>query len=246
VADRARGGARKQAATPTIVLLGSGNALSRCQWVRRLCGQRLRETRRIEGRQPYDGVSLGGREARSCCRLAAEFVRINVESHWTMQPNGPRAKQTTSVIIPMYSGRSGPVFCGTGLVCRSGAAWRLTSRPMVQHTICWASIWKLLRDLTPESPAGWRFIANVGNSASMPGNERGSAAHARIGLKLRTRIGKRSISRMPSRSSRDSREALYVLYRYNRIRPTGWYQHLALGARLPTMLSNRSLSKRAV
>jgi putative tryptophan/tyrosine transport system substrate-binding protein len=229
--------ARAQRQTPTIGFLGSGTPASQSQWVDAFV-QRLQELGWIEGRNLTIEYRWAEGSSDRAAELAAEFVRLNVDLIVTYaNPMVLATKQTTSVIPIVFAAAADPL--GTGLVAGLARPGGNVTGLSVQHTDLAGKHLELLRDLTP----GLRrlaIMANVGNSASMLEMREVQAAARAIGLEVAAlEIRRAEDIAHAFEELKGHAEALYVcidtILFANRVR----ISTLALGARLPTMLSNR-------
>jgi putative tryptophan/tyrosine transport system substrate-binding protein len=222
---------------PKIGFLGSGTAAAQGQWVAAFL-QRLRELGWIEGRSLTIEYRWAEGNGDRAAELAAEFVRLKVDVIVTYaNPMVVATKKATSVIPIVFAAAADPL--GTGLVASLARPGGNVTGLSVQNTELAGKHLELLRELIP----GLRrlaIIANVGNSASvLEMREVQAAAHA-IGIEVATLEIRRAEDIAPAfEEVRGRADALYVcidtVLFSNRIR----ISTLAIGAHLPTMLSNR-------
>ena len=136
-------------------------------------------TRLDRGSQRRDRVSLGGGTHERFAEIAAEFVRLKVDVIVTAgTASVVAAKQATSVIPIVFPVAGDPV--GSGLVASLARPGGNVTGLSTQRPILLASDSNFCARLFPVS-AGWRSLANVGNSRRRAGDERGSGGgpHAR-------------------------------------------------------------------
>jgi putative ABC transport system substrate-binding protein len=222
---------------PRIGFLGSGTAVVQGQWVAAFL-QRLRELGWIEGRNLTIEYRWAEGSSDRAAELAAEFVRLKVDVIVTYaNPMVVATKKATSVIPIVFAAAADPL--GTGLVASLARPGGNVTGLSVQNTELAGKHLELLRELIP----GLRrlaIMANVGNSASvLEMREVQAAAHA-MGIEVATLEIRRAENIAPAfEEVRGRADALYVcidtVLFSNRIRVST----LAIGAHLPTMLSNR-------
>jgi putative tryptophan/tyrosine transport system substrate-binding protein len=227
----------QQPKPPTIGFLGSGTLAVQGEWVAAFV-QRLRELGWIEGRNlPIEYRWAEGSSDRAA-EIAAEFVRLKVDVIVTYaNPMVVATKQTTSVIPIVFAAAADPL--GTGIVAGLARPGGNVTGLSVQETDLAGKHLELLRNLVP----GLRrlaIMANVGNAASVLEMREVQAAARTIGLEVATlEIWRAEDIARAFEELNGHAEALYVcidtILFSNRIR----ISTLALGARLPTMLSNR-------
>jgi putative ABC transport system substrate-binding protein len=222
---------------PTIGFLGSGTPAAQSQWAAALV-QRLRELGWIEGRNL--AIEYRWAEGRSdrAAELAAEFVRLKVDLIVTYaNPIVLATKQAALGVPIVFAAAADPL--GTGLVASLARPGGNATGLSVQNTDLVGKHLELLRDLIP----GLRRLAimvNVGNSASVLEMRAVQAAARTIGLEVAAlEIRRAEDISHAFEELKGHAEALYVcidtVLFANRIRINA----MALGDRLPTMLSNR-------
>ena len=229
--------AQQRGKLPTIGFLGSGTPAAQSRVGGRL-GAAAPRTRLDRGSQPCDRVSLGGGKSDSATEFAAEFVRLKVDLIVTYaNPIVLAAKQAASGVPIVFAAAADPL--GTGLVASLARPGGNATGLSIQNTDLVGKRLELLRDLIP----GLRRLAimvNVGNSASVLEMREVQAAARTIGLEVATLEIRRPEEISPALEElKGHAEALYVcidtVLFANRIR----ISTMALGHRLPTMLSNR-------
>ena len=219
--------------------MGSGTAAAQGQWVAAFL-QRLRELGWIEGRNLTIEYRWAEGSSDRAAVLAAEFVRLKVDVIVTYaNPMVVAAKKATSAIPIVFAAAADPL--GTGLVASLARLGSNVTGLSVQNTELAGKHLELLRELIPELRR-LAIMANVGNSASvLEMREVQAAAHA-IGIEVATlEIRRAEDIAAAFEEAKGRADALYVcidtVLFSNRIR----ISTLAIGAHLPTMLSNREL-----
>jgi len=222
---------------PRIGFLGSGTAAAQGQWVAAFL-QRLRELGWIDGRNLTIEYRWAEGSSDRAAELAAEFVRLKVDVIVTYaNPMVVATKKATSVIPIVFAAAADPL--GTGLVASLARPGSNVTGLSVQNTELAGKHLELLRELIPELRR-LAIMANVGNSASvLEMREVQAAAHA-IGIEVATlEIRRAEDIAAAFEEAKGRADALYVcidtVLFSNRIRVST----LAIGAHLPTMLSNR-------
>jgi putative ABC transport system substrate-binding protein len=222
---------------PKIGFLGSGTAAAQGQWVAAF-SQRLRELGWIEGRNLTIEYRWAEGNSDRAAELAAEFVRLKVDVIVTYaNPMVVAAKQTTSVIPIVFAAAADPL--GTGLVASLARPAGNVTGLSVQNTDLAGKHLELLRDLIPDLRR-LAIMANVNNPASLLEMRAVQEAARTIGFEVAAlEIRRAEDIAAALEVLKGHTEALYVcidtMLFSNRIR----ISTLAIGARLPTMLSNR-------
>jgi putative tryptophan/tyrosine transport system substrate-binding protein len=222
---------------PTIGFLGSGTFAAQGQWVASFL-ERLRELGWIEGRNFTIEYRWAEGSSDRAAELAAEFVRLKVDVIVTYaNPMVVAAKQTTSVIPIVFAAAADPL--GTGLVASLARPAGNITGLSVQNTDLAGKHLELLRDLIPDLRR-LAIMANVNNPASLLEMRAVQEAARTIGFEVAAlEIRQAEDIAAAFEVLKDHTEALYVcidtMLFSNRIR----INTLAIGARLPTMLSNR-------
>src|SRR5262245_58213736 len=220
---------------PTIGYLGVTTAAATSRWLPAFV-QRLRELGWVEGRTvAIEYRWAEGRSERSS-EIAAEFVRLKVDVIVAAGSGAAAAKEVTSVIPIVFYLSTDPI--GGGLVAslaRPGG--NITGLSNQLADLAGKRI-GLLREVVP----GLRQLAILGNVGSQAALEMGEAqtVASKLGLEVATSEMRRAEDIAPAfEAFRDRADALYVcgdpVQVTNRIR----INTLALGLRLPTMLSTR-------
>lgn len=222
---------------PKIGFLGSGTSAAQGQWVAAFL-QRLRELGWIEGRNLIIEYRWAEGSSDRAAEIAAEFVRLKVDVIVTYaNPMVIATKKATSVIPIVFAAAADPL--GTGLVASLARPGGNVTGLSVQNTELAGKHLDLLRELIP----GLRqlaIMANVGNSASVLEMGEVQAAARAIGIEVaRLEIQGPEDIAPAVEQARGRADALYVcidtVLFSNRI----CISTLAVGAHLPTMLSNR-------
>ncbi|MGB8604968.1 ABC transporter substrate-binding protein [Bradyrhizobium sp.] len=222
---------------PTIGFLGSGTFAAQGQWVASFL-VRLRELGWIEGRNLTIEYRWAEGSSDRAAELAAEFVRLKVDVIVTYaNPMVIAAKQTTTVIPIVFAAAADPL--GTGLVASLARPAGNVTGLSVQNTDLAGKHLELLRDLIPDLRR-LAIVANVNNPASLLEMRAVQEAARTIGFEVAAlEIRRAEDIAAAFEVLRGHTEALYVcidtMLFSNRIR----ISTLAIGARLPTMLSNR-------
>jgi putative tryptophan/tyrosine transport system substrate-binding protein len=200
--------------------------------------QRLRELGWIEGHSI--GIEYRWAEGRSerFAEIATEFVRLKVNIIVTSStPAILAAKQATSVIPVVFASAADPV--GTGLVASLSRPGGNVTGLSIQSTDIAGKRVELLREVIPHLRR-LAIIANIINPASAIEVKEIQAAAEALGLQLNTLEIRQAEDIAPTFGALDGRaDAVYlptaplILTNRNRINT------LALGARLPTMYSDR-------
>jgi putative ABC transport system substrate-binding protein len=221
----------------TIGFLGSGTPDAQGQWLAAFV-QRLRELGWVEGRNLT--IMYRWAEGRSdrAAEFAAEFVRLKVDVIVTYaNPMVVATKQATGAIPIVFAAAADPL--GTGLVASLAHPAGNVTGLSIQHTDLAGKHLELLRDLIPGLHR-LAIMTNVENSASVLEMRAVQAAARETGVAVATFEIRRAEDIAPAfEELKGHAEALYVcidtILFSNRIRVST----LAIGARLPTMLSNR-------
>jgi putative ABC transport system substrate-binding protein len=221
----------------TIGFLGSGRSAAQDLWVTAFL-QRLRELGWIEGRNLTVEYRWAGGSSDRAAELAAELVRLNVDVIVTYaNPMVLATKQATSAIPIVFAAAADPL--GTGIVASLARPGGNVTGLSVQQTDLAGKHLELLRDLIP----GLRrlaILANANNPASILEMREVQAAARAVGIEAATLEIRRAEDIAPAFDElKGHAEALYVcidtILFGNRVR----ISTLAIGARLPTMVSNR-------
>jgi putative ABC transport system substrate-binding protein len=229
--------ARAQAKLPTVGFLGtispSAEGLRLVAFV-----QRLRELGWIEDRNVAIAVRWAEGRPERYSEIAAEFIRLKVDVIVTGGTQSVLAlKQATSIIPIVFTTVADPV--GIGLVAslaRPGG--NITGLSMQQNDLGSKRL-DLLREVVP----GLRRLAiltNIDSPAAVLERNEVQAAASDFGLKVDAFDIRRTEDIAPAfEAFKGEADALYLvnepLMNFNRIR----INTLALGARLPTIHSNR-------
>jgi ABC-type uncharacterized transport system substrate-binding protein len=222
---------------PTIGFLGVGTVSSQGHLAAAF-GQRLRELGWIEGRTVAIEYRWAEGRPERFVEIATEFVRLKVDVIFTSGTGAViAAKQATSVIPIIFASGGDPV--RTGLVAslaHPGGNVTGLSQQMIDLA---GKRLALLREVVP-GLGRLAMLANVGNPAIALEMSEVQAAARTLGLEVATSDIRRGEDIAPAFEALKGRaDALYVcsdpLVRTNGIR----INTLALGARLPTMHSNR-------
>ena len=224
-----------------IGFLGSGTLAAQGQWIAASL-QRLKELGWIEGRNLTIEYRWAEGSSERATELAAEFVRLKVDVIVTYaNPMVLAAQQATSVIPIVFAAAADPL--GTGLVKSLSRPGGNVTGLSVQHTDLAGKRVELLRDLVP-SLRRLAIMANVSNSASeLEMGEVQRAAHT-SGLEVAKLAIRREEDIAPAFEELKGRaEALYVCIDTVLFAARMRIDTLALGARLPTMLSNREFRR---
>jgi putative tryptophan/tyrosine transport system substrate-binding protein len=222
---------------PTIGFLGSGTFAAQNQWVASFL-RRLRELGWIEGRNFRIEYRWAEGSSDRAAEFAAEFVRLKVDVIVTYaNPMVVAAKQTTMVIPIVFAAAADPL--GTGLVASLARPAGNVTGLSVQNTDLAGKHLELLRDLIPDLRR-LAIMANVNNPASLLEMRAVQEAARTIGFEVAALEIRRAEDISPAfEVLKGHVDALYVcidtVLFSNRIR----ISTLAIGARLPTMLSNR-------
>jgi ABC-type uncharacterized transport system substrate-binding protein len=221
----------------TIGFLGSGTSAAQGLWVTAFL-QRLRELGWIEGRNLTVEYRWAEGSSDRAAELAAELVRLNIDIIVTYaNPMVLATKQATSAIPIVFAAAADPL--GTGIVASLARPGGNVTGLSVQQTDLAGKHLELLRDLIP----GLRRLAimtNANNSASILEMREVQAAARAVGLEAAALEIRRAEDIAPAFAELKGHvEALYVcidtILFGNRVR----ISTLAVGARLPTMVSNR-------
>lgn len=222
---------------PKIGFLGSGTAAAQGQWVAAF-SQRLRELGWIEGRNLTIEYRWAEGNSDRAAELAAEFVRLKVDVIVTYaNPIVVATKKVTSVIPIVFAAAADPL--GTGLVASLARPGGNVTGLSVQNTELAGKHLELLRELI----LGLRRLAimvNIGNSAAVLEMHEVQAAARATGIEVATLEIRRAEDIADAfEEVRGRADALYVcidtVLFSNRI----GISTLAIGAHLPTILSNR-------
>jgi putative ABC transport system substrate-binding protein len=229
--------ARAQQRARTIGFSGSGSPAAQGQWVAAFV-QRLRELGWVEGRNLTIEYRWAEGSSDRAAEIAADFVRRNVDVIVTYaNPIVAATMQATTVTPIVFAAAADPI--GTGLVASLARPAGNVTGLSVQNTDLVGKHLELLRDLIPG--LHWLAImANVSNSASVLEMRTVQEAARMVGLEVAALEIRRAEDIAPAfEALKGHAEALYVcidtMLFSNRIR----INTLAVGAHLPTMLSNR-------
>jgi putative ABC transport system substrate-binding protein len=222
---------------PTIGLLGSATAFAWGRYTPPFV-QRLRELGWIEGRTIAIEYRWAEGRSERFAEIAAEFVKLKVDVIVTTGGSVAAAKQATSIIPIVFAIASDPV--GDGLVASLARPGGNVTGLSVQATDLAGKRVEFLRELVP----GLRklaIMANVGYPGAVLEMDEVEAAARTLGLEYVPLKIRRAEDIAPAFEALvgDRSGALYIcneaLVSANRIR----IHTLALGARLPTIYSQR-------
>jgi putative ABC transport system substrate-binding protein len=222
---------------PTIGFLGSGTPATQDQWVAAFV-RRLRELGWIDGHNVGSEYRWAEGRTERFAEIAAEFVamKVDVIVTWGTEPV-LAAKKATSV-IPIVSAVMGdPV--GNRIVASLARPGGNITGLSIQSSDLAGKRLELLREVV----AGLRrlaILANVANASSISEMGEVVAAARALGLDVATREIRLPEDIAPAiQSLKGQADALYVpgdpLFTTHRLR----INTLSLGARLPTMHTNR-------
>jgi putative ABC transport system substrate-binding protein len=221
---------------PTIGYMGSSTATAQQRSTRAFV-QRLRELGWIEDRTVAIDYRWAEGQIERFSEIAAEFVRFKVDVIFTTGAGAAVAKEATSVIPIVFTLAQDPI--GSGLVAslaRPGG--NVTGLSNQQADLAGKRI-ELLRNVVP-SIRRLAILANVGNAGAALDMREAQAAASKLGLHVVTSAIRRAEDFARAFEAIEGRaDALYVcgdlLQGTYRLR----INTLALGLRLPTMLSSR-------
>jgi putative tryptophan/tyrosine transport system substrate-binding protein len=222
---------------PTIGFLGSGTFTVQGQWVAAFL-QRLCEHGWIESRNVAIEYRWAEGSSDRAAELAAEFVRLKVDVIVTYaNPMVVATRRATTVIPIVFAAAADPL--GTGLVASLARPGGNVTGLSVQNTDLAGKHLELLRDLIPDLRR-LAIIANVDNPASVLEMRAVQEAARTIGIEVvALEIRRAEDIALAFEAFKGDAEALYIcidtILFSNRIRVST----LAIGARLPTMVSNR-------
>jgi putative tryptophan/tyrosine transport system substrate-binding protein len=221
---------------PTIGFLGASTAAATSRLLSAFV-QRLHELGWVEGRTVAIEYRWAEGRSERYFEVADEFVRLKVDVIVTAGAGAAAAKQVTSVVPIVFYVSTDPI--GSGLVANlARPGGNITGLSNQQADLAGKRI-ELLREVVP----GLRRLALLGNAgfgqAALEMGEAQTAA-SKFGLEVVTPEMGRAEDIAPAfEVFRDRADALYVcgdaVQFTNRIR----INTLALGLRLPTMLSTR-------
>ena len=227
--------AQQSARVPTIGFLGPSTPSDNA-WATAFA-QRLRELGWIEGRNVAIEYRWAEGHDERYPKIAAEFVRLNVDVIVTPGGAAAAVKQVTSVIPIVFTVTSDPL--ASGLVASLARPGGNATGLSLQTTDTAAKRIELLRELVP----GLRRLAvlfNVGSPQPVLEMRQVQAAASAVGLEVTTLEIHRAEDIVPAFEEIKSRaDSLYVcgdpLTFTNRIR----ISTLAAGARVPTIYGLR-------
>jgi putative tryptophan/tyrosine transport system substrate-binding protein len=227
----------QQAKLPTIGVLGAATPSAWTPWVAAFV-QRLRELGWSEGRTIAIEYRWGEGRSERYAEIAAEFVRLKVDIIVTAGIAVPAAKQATSVIPIVFAVASDPV--AGGLVASLARPGGNVTGLSVQSPDLAGKRLELLRQLLP-GLRGLAVMANVDYPGAVLEMREVEAAARTLGLNVARLEIRRAEDIAPAIATLKGRsDALYAcpdsLVSSNRVR----ISTLALGARLPTIYSDRS------
>jgi putative ABC transport system substrate-binding protein len=226
---------------PTIGFLGASTPLAWSQWTAAFV-QRLRELGWIEGRTVAIEYRWAEGRTDRAAEIAAEFVRLKVDVIvTTATPIVMAVKQATAVIPIVFAVIADPV--GSGLVASLARPGGNVTGLSIQAPDIAGKRLALLREVVP----GLRRVAFMGNvdNPGVPLELREvEAAAATLGIECATFEIQRVQDIAPAFDAlRLDVQGLYLASQeftdFNRLR----INVLALGARLPTMWSQRDLAE---
>ena len=222
---------------PTIGLLGSGTPATQGQWVAAFVGH-MRELGWIDGRNVATEYRWAEGRTDRFADIAAEFVgmKVAVIVTWGTEP-ALAAKKATSAIPTVSAIMGDPV--GNNIVASLARPGGNITGLSIQGADLAGKQIELLREVVP----GFRRLAillNVGNASSLSEMGEVVAAARSLGIEVATLDIRRAEDIAPAIQALNGRaDALYVtgdpLFTTHRVR----INTLALGARLPTMHTNR-------
>jgi ABC-type uncharacterized transport system substrate-binding protein len=221
---------------PTIGYMGSSTATEQSRLMSAFA-QRLRELGWIEGRTVAIDYRWAEGQIERLSEITAEFVRLKVDVIIRTGAGAAVAKQVTSVIPIVFTLAQDPI--GSGLVeslARPGG--NVTGLSNQQADLAGKRI-ELLREIAP-AIRRLAILANVGNAGAARDLSEAEIAASKLGLKVVPLAIRRAADIRPAFEAIEGRsDALYVcgdiLQATYRLR----INTLALGLRLPTMLSTR-------
>jgi putative tryptophan/tyrosine transport system substrate-binding protein len=227
----------QQAKLPTIGVLGAATPSAWTPWVAAFV-QRLRELGWSEGRTIAIEYRWGEGRSERYAEIAAEFVRLKVDIIVTAGIAVPAAKQATSVIPIVFAVASDPV--AGGLVASLARPGGNVTGLSVQSPDLAGKRLELLRQLLP-GLRGLAVMANVDYPGAVLEMREVEAAARTLGLNVARLEIRRAEDIAPAIATLKGRsDALYAcpdsLVSSHRVR----ISTLALGARLPTIYSDRS------
>ena len=221
---------------PIIGFLGVSSAAATSRWLPAFV-QRLNELGWIGGRTVSIEYRWAEGRSERFSEIAAEFVRLKVDVIVASGAGAAAAKEVTAVVPIVFYVSTDPI--GAGLVASLGRpGGNVTGLSNQQADLAGKRI-ELLREVVP----GLRrlaILANVGFSQAVTEMGEAQTAASKLGLEVLTSGMRRAEDIAPAIEAIKGRaDALYVcgdaLQVTNRIR----INTLALGLRLPTMLSTR-------
>jgi putative tryptophan/tyrosine transport system substrate-binding protein len=221
---------------PSIGYMGSSTATEQSRLMSAFV-QRLRELGWIEGRTVAIDYRWAEGQIERLSEITAEFVRLKVDVIITTGAGAAVAKQATSVIPIVFTLAQDPI--GSGLVeslARPGG--NVTGLSNQQADLAGKRI-ELLREVVP-SIRRLAILANVSNAGAARDLGEAQTAASKLGLQVVPSAIRRAADIRPAFEAIEGHsDALYVcgdiLQATYRIR----INTLALGLRLPTMLSTR-------
>jgi putative tryptophan/tyrosine transport system substrate-binding protein len=229
--------AQQAGKVPTIGFLGSGTPATQGQWVAAFVGH-LRELGWVDGRNIASEYRWAEGRTDRFAEIAAEFVgmKVAVIVTWGTEPV-LAAKKATSVIPTVSAIMGDPV--GNNIVASLARPGGNVTGLSIQGADLAGKRLELLREVAP----GFRRLAilrNVGNASSVSEMGELVAAARSLGVEVATLDIRRAEDIAPAIQTLNGRvNALYVtgdpLFTTHRVR----INTLALGARLPTMHTNR-------
>jgi putative tryptophan/tyrosine transport system substrate-binding protein len=227
--------AQQAAMPPTIGFLSGGGPSQNGEWIAAFV-QRLRELGWIEGRTVAIEYRWAEGRPEQYAQIAAEFVRLRVDVIVTTGLGAQAAKQLTSVIPIVFPLSGDPV--ATGLVASLARPGGNVTGLSMQQTDTTGKRLELLREVVP----GLRQLAilgNVGNSRVVLEMGEAETAARALGIEVvQLEIRRTEDIAAAFAAHAGGVKALYVAYDPLENTNKALIINLALGARLPTMVSD--------
>jgi ABC-type uncharacterized transport system substrate-binding protein len=222
---------------PTIGFLGTITPVAQGLWVAAFL-QRLHELGWVEGRTVTIEYRWAEGNSDRAAEIAAEFVGLKVDVIVTYaNPMVFAAKHATSVIPIIFAAAADPL--GTGLVASLARPDGNATGLSIQDIETAGKRLQLLREVIP-SLRRVAILANINNPASERELEQVQAAARTLGLETTAPEIRRAEDIAPAFAEIKGRaEGLYQCVDTILLSQRTLIATLALGARLPTMHSNR-------
>ena len=229
--------AQQPAKLPTVGLLGVSTQSNWSQWTAAFV-QRLRELGWVEGRTVTIEYRWAEGHSERFTEIAAEFVRLKVDVIVTVGSAVVAATQVTSVIPIVFAVAIDPL--GTGLVASLARPGGNVTGLSMQATDLVGKRLELLRETLPDLRR-LAIMGNVGYAAAVLEMGTAHAAARKLGIDVDVFEIRRAEDIAPAFGAlKSGAQALYLCGDALLNANQAHLNTLALGARLPTIYSDRT------